>query len=205
MKKIVGIVGTNSLVSTNRKLLEYIQAQFFYKVDVDIIEIKSVPLMDYREDNDLPPIVEDIKNRIEEAEAVIIATPEYDHSPTASLLNLLAWLSYKVHPFAHKPVMIVSASHGQLGASRAQNMLRQIMICPEINARVFSKQYLLPYSRNAYDEIGDLRSRDKIQEMERYFEEFLEFVNLVNKSQNDLINIHEFDDFKWDAIKGEEK
>ena len=49
MKKIIGIVGTNSLVSSNRKLLEYIQSQFFYKIDVDVIEIKAVPFKDYYE------------------------------------------------------------------------------------------------------------------------------------------------------------
>lgn len=199
MKKIVGILGTNSKISTNRMLLEYIQAQFFYKVDVDIIEIKNVPLMDYAGD-DTPEIVLNIAKKIDEADGVVIATPEYDHSPTASLINLLNWLSYKIHPLNKKPVMIVGASHGTLGSQRAQTLLRQILSAPEINARVLSDHFLLGYSKNAFDEIGDLRSRDKIMEMEKTFDEFLEFIDVIEKSNTDLINIHEFDNFKWDHI-----
>lgn len=201
LKKIVGLVGTNSKISTNRMLLEYIEAQFFYKVQLDIVEIKDVPLIDYRIGDEIPEVVQDIKKRIDAAEGVIIAAPEYDHSPTAALLNTLAWLSYKIHPLSNKPVMIVGAGHGVLGASRAQNILRQILTAPEINARVMSTEYLLGYSQKAFDEIGDLRSREKIIEMEYKFDEFLEFIDVVTATKQNLVNIHDFDNFKWDSIE----
>lgn len=205
MIKLVGIVGTNNQNSTNRKLLEYIQTQFFYKVDVELIEIKDVPLIGTIKGDEIPEIVMNISNKIEKSDGVIIATPEYDHSPTASLLNLLSWLSYKIHPLYKKPVMIVGASYGTLGSSRAQYMLRQILKSPELEANVLSSEYLLPYSKKAFDEMGDLRGRDKIREMENIFDEFLAFVDFVNKSNaENLINIHDFDNFKWDSIKEEE-
>ncbi|MFM1534178.1 NAD(P)H-dependent oxidoreductase [Helcococcus ovis] len=205
MIKLVGIIGTNNQNSTNRKLLEYIQTQFFYKVDVELIEIKDVPLIGTIKGDEIPEIVMNISNKIEKSDGVIIATPEYDHSPTASLLNLLSWLSYKIHPLYKKPVMIVGASYGALGSSRAQYMLRQILKSPELEANVLSSEYLLPYSKKAFDDMGDLRGRDKIREMENIFDEFLAFVDFVNKSNaENLINIHDFDNFKWDSIKEEE-
>lgn len=201
MTKLVGIVGTNSKESTNRKLLEYIEVAFFYKVDMEVLEIKDVPLMDYWNKKEFPDSVLNIAKKIEEADGVIIATPEYDHAPTASLMNLLAWLSYKIHPLSRKPVMIVGASHGALGSSRAQSILRQILKSPEINARVMSTEFLLGFSQKAYDSWGDLKGRDKIQEMEKVFDEFIQFIGIVNNTNDEeLINIHEFDNFKWDEI-----
>lgn len=206
MTKLVGIVGTNSKESTNRKLLEYIQAAFFYKSDLDLIEIKDVPLIDYREGNDVPEVVQKIADQIEEADGVIIATPEYDHSPTASLINLLAWFSYRIHPLSHKPVMIVGASHGSLGSSRAQQVLRQMLKAPEVNAQVLGSEFLLGNSKNAFDDMGDLKNRDKIHEMENIFDEFLIFTKMINEMNKDnLISVHEFDNFRWDEINWEEK
>jgi len=206
MTKLVGIVGTNSKESTNRQLLEYIQAAFFYKADLELIEIKDVPLIDYREGNSIPEVVQKISNQIEAADGVIIATPEYDHSPTASLINLLAWFSYKIHPLSRKPVMIVGASHGTLGSSRAQQILRQILKTPEVNAQVLGSEFLLGNSKNAFDDMGDLNSREKIHEMENIFDEFIIFTKMINEINKDnLINIHEFDNFKWDEINWEEK
>lgn len=199
MKKIIGIVGTNSKVSTNRMLLEYIQTQFFYKVDLEIVEIKDVPLWDYT-DGTIPEIIKNIAEKIDKSDAVIIATPEYDHAPTSSLINFLAWISNDLKPLNKKPVMIVGASYGTLGSQRAQTILRQVLSAPEINARVLSDHFLLGHSKNAFDDIGDLKSRDKIMEMENIFDEFLDFMDIINSSKSDLINTHAFEQDKWGGV-----
>src|SRR5699024_12149493 len=84
----------------------------------------------------VPQLTQDIAKKIEDADGVIIATPEYDHSVTAVLSSALAWLSYGIHPFVDKPVMITGASYGSLGSSRAQAQLRQILDSPELKARI---------------------------------------------------------------------
>lgn len=201
MARLVGLVGTNYSKSTNRKLLEYMQSQFFFKIDIDIVEIDKLPIFDVHADYQMPEALVEINKKIEEADGVIIATAEYDHMPPAALLNAIAWLSYKIHPLSGKPVLIIGASHGGLGSSRAQGFLRQILSSPEVDAQVFPKGFLLAYSTMAFDDWGDLKGREKIQEMENLFDEFLNFTNIIKKSKNDkLINIHEFDNFKWDKI-----
>lgn len=82
----------------------------------------------------MPESALEIAKKIDEADGVIIGTPEYDHSIPAVLMNALAWLSYGVFPLSNKPVMITGASYGTLGASRAQLQLRQILNAPEIKA-----------------------------------------------------------------------
>lgn len=205
MTKLAAIVGTNYSESTNRKLLEYIQTQFFYKVDVDIIEIKDVPIIEYSDNKELPQVVKDIAKRIEEADGVIIASPEYDHLPTSALINFFAWMSYKIHPFSNKATLLVGASHGALGTSRAQLALRQILSSHDLDALVFPRGFLLGYSKIAFDDWGDLRGREKIQEIEDIFDDFLNYVKMINDSKaNNLISIHEFNNFKWEEINWEE-
>ena len=118
MKKFVGIVGSNAELSYNRKLLEFIRRHLFNQDE------------DWQESFQLRYLY----NKITRADGVIIATPEHNHTITAALKSVLEWLSYKVHPFESKPVMIVGASYYDQGTSRAQVHLRKILDAPGVNA-----------------------------------------------------------------------
>ena len=131
MEKFIGLVGTNSDHSTNRQLLQFMEKHFSDKAQIEIIEIKDIPMFTKSEDRKIPHEVQVIADKIDEAAGVIISTPEYDHSVPASLSNALNWLSYGIYPFVDKPVMITGASYGTLGSSRAQMHLRQILDAPE--------------------------------------------------------------------------
>lgn len=161
--KLIGLVGTNSAESTNRKLLEYIQRHFSDKADIELLEIKDLPLFNKPADRQLPDSVLKMAAKIEKAEGVIIGTPEYDHSIPASLMNALAWLSYGIFPLLNKPVMITGASYGTLGSSRAQLQLRQILNAPELKASVLPDEFLLSHSLQAFDKDGNLFDLETIQ------------------------------------------
>ena len=146
MIKLIAIVGTNSKRSTNRQLLQYMQKHFADKAEIELVEIKDIPVFNKPADKQVPDAVLDIVAKIEEADGVIIGTPEYDHSIPAVLMSALAWLSYGVFPLLNKPVMITGASYGTLGSSRAQLQLRQILNAPEIKANVLPDEFLLSHS-----------------------------------------------------------
>ena len=62
------------------------------------------------------------------ADALVIITPEYNHSIPGGLKNALDWLSRSpLRPLESKPVALQSASPGQLGGARAQEHLRLVM------------------------------------------------------------------------------
>ena len=136
MLKLIAIVGTNSKRSTNRQLLQYMQKHFADKAEIELVEIKDLPVFNKPADKQIPAEATEIAAKIEAADGVIIGTPEYDHSIPAVLMSALAWISYGVFPLLNKPVMITGASYGTLGSSRAQSQLRQILDAPEIKARV---------------------------------------------------------------------
>lgn len=180
--KLAGIVGTNSDRSTNRKLLQFMAKHFADKADIEVLEIKDLPAFNEPEDKTAPAAVAAFSQKIAEADAVIIATPEYDHTIPAPLASALEWIAYTSRVLINKPVMIVGASLGALGTSRAQSHLRQILDAPELKARVMpGTEFLLGHSEQVLDGQANLNNPEKVAELEEHFDEFLEFVHLTKQ------------------------
>ena len=201
MIKLIAIVGTNSKRSTNRQLLEYMQKHFADKAEIELVEIKDMPVFNKPADKQVPEAVLDIVAKIEAADGVIIGTPEYDHSIPAALMSALAWLSYGVYPLLNKPVMITGASYGTLGSSRAQLQLRQILNAPEIKANVLPDEFLLSHSLQAFDKNGDLVDLDVIQKLDAIFDDFRVFVKITEKLRNaqELLR-KDAEEFDWENL-----
>lgn len=199
--KLIALVGTNSATSTNRKLLQFIAAHFADKVEIELVEIKDLPVFNKPSDRQIPESVLEIAQKIEQAEGVIIGTPEYDHSIPAVLMNALAWLSYGIFPLLNKPIMITGASYGTLGSSRAQLQLRQILNAPELKASVLPDEFLLSHSLQAFDEQGNLIDLETLQKLEAIFDDFRLYVKMIGKLSHakDLLR-KEAENFDWSSL-----
>lgn len=199
MKKMIGLVGTNSDQSTNRQLIQFIQNHFTEQAEIEILEIRELPLFNKPSNQKLPHLVCKMAQKIEAADGVIISTPEYDHSVPAALINALNWLSYDVYPFVDKPVMITGASYGTLGSSRAQAHLRQILDSPELKARIMpSSEFLLSHSLQAFDEEGRLKDKEQVAKLEGLFADFMTFVELTKQlNHGHALNKKEAENFTW--------
>lgn len=178
--KLVAIVGTNSDRSTNRKLLKFMQKHFSDKADIEVLEIKQLPAFNEPEDKLAPAEVQAFSEKILAADGVIISTPEYDHTIPAPLASALEWIAYTSRALINKPTMIVGASLGLLGTSRAQAHLRQILDAPELKARVMpGTEFLLGHSEQVLDDDNNLNNPEKVAELEEHFSEFQNFVELT--------------------------
>lgn len=199
--KLIGIVGTNSAKSTNRQLLEYMQKHFADKAEIELVEIKDLPVFNKPADKQVPDIVLEIAGKIEQADGVIIGTPEYDHSIPAVLMNALAWLSYGIYPLLNKPVMITGASFETLGSSRAQLQLRQILNAPELKANVLPDEFLLSHSLQAFDRDGNLQDLETVQKLDAIFDDFRLFVKIAGKLSNaQALLRQEAENFDWETL-----
>lgn len=201
MLKLISIVGTNSKRSTNRQLLQYMQKHFADKAEIELVEIKDIPVFNKPADKLLPAEILEIAAKIEEADGVIIGTPEYDHSIPAVLMSALAWLSYGIYPLLNKPIMITGASYGTLGSSRAQLQLRQILNAPEIKANVLPDEFLLSHSLQAFNPSGDLVGLDVIKKLDAIFDDFRIFVKITEKLRNaqELLR-KDAEEFDWENL-----
>ena len=201
MLKLIAIVGTNSKRSTNRQLLQYMQKHFADKAEIELVEIKDIPVFNKPADKLLPAEILEIAARVEASDGVIIGTPEYDHSIPAVLMSALAWLSYGVYPLLNKPIMITGASYGTLGSSRAQLQLRQILNSPEIKASVLPDEFLLSHSLQAFNNNGDLVDLDVIQKMDAIFDDYRIFVKITEKLRNAQALLRkDAEEFDWENL-----
>jgi chromate reductase, NAD(P)H dehydrogenase (quinone) len=124
---ILAISGSLRAASYNTKLLRAIAAMAPETLRLDIITPRGVPLYDGDEEDKhgIPPLVEELKERIRTADGLIIASPEYNFSVPGVLKNMIDWLSRgERQPFNGKHIGIVGASTSPVGTARAQYHLR---------------------------------------------------------------------------------
>ncbi|KGR72809.1 NAD(P)H-dependent oxidoreductase [Streptococcus phocae subsp. salmonis] len=179
--KFVGIVGSNAEQSYNRMLLEFIRKNFKAKFELEVLEIDDIPMFNQDKNWEESFQLRLLNNKITRADGVIIATPEHNHTITASLKSVLEWLSFAVHPLENKPVMIVGASYYDQGTSRAQIHLRKILDAPGVNAYTLpGNEFLLGKAKSAFDDNGKIINPNTVQFLETCLDNFIKYVGVVS-------------------------
>ncbi len=128
MLHFLGISGSLRKGSYNTMLLKVALALVPEGITTETGDISDLPL--YNTDLELaayPASAMRLKEQIRRADALVIATPEYNYSMPGVLKNAIDWVSRppKDSPFFNKSFAILSASTGVLGGVRAQYHLRQ--------------------------------------------------------------------------------
>lgn len=92
-------------------------------------DLRAIPPFDQDDEAEAHPVVDDLRARIRAADAVLIATPEYNGSLPGQLKNALDWASrpYDTNALRDKPVAGIGASPGRGGARRSVEELRIVM------------------------------------------------------------------------------
>jgi chromate reductase len=155
---VLGFAGSLRNGSYNRALLRSAQKLAPEGLVIDITELNEIPLYSGDvEEKGLPEAVSSFKNRIKEADALLIATPEYNYSIPGVLKNAIDWASRPPTgvPLVGKPVAIFGATSGGFGTVRAQQHLRQVCAAVKMPAFVGVEVYV-SRARNSFDEDGNL-------------------------------------------------
>jgi chromate reductase len=127
---IAGLCGSLRKASFNRMALAQFEKSLPEGARLVPVEIGAFPLYNQEIlDAGVPAAVAQARDAIHGADAVAIATPEYNYSTSGVLKNAVDWLSRTTpQPFAGKPIGLLGASAGLLGTARAQYHLRQIFV-----------------------------------------------------------------------------
>lgn len=174
MTKLVAIVGSLRKDSINRKTLNALLSLASDTVRLSEAAIGEVPL--YNADLEEPDSVQHLKKQIEEADGLILITPEYNYGIPGVLKNAIDWVSRPSYQsvLANKPVAILGASPGLIGTARAQGQLKQVLLgmisdvfpYPEICIGSFGAKV------NAAGELSDETTR---QHLEKFLGAFSEW------------------------------
>jgi chromate reductase, NAD(P)H dehydrogenase (quinone) len=165
---LLGLCGALRAASTNRLLLGEAVAAFGTCTYTE--GNLRLPLFD--EDTEMvqgiPPEVQLLADQIGKADAVVIASPEYNKSLSGVMKNALDWVSRtKGNPWRDKPVAIMSAADGRAGGERSQYALR--LCLNPFRAHVLpGPEVMIAHSRSAFDASGrliDAKSRSTLTDL----------------------------------------
>ena len=155
--KILGIAGSLRKQSYNRAALRAAQQLCPGEARIDIFELDGIPAFSQDEEQNAPQKVADLKGRIRAADAILIATPEYNYGMPGVLKNAIDWASrpYGDNAWSGKPVAIMSAALSMGGGVRAQYQLRQAFVFLNMDA-VVQPEVAIGNAPQRYDAQGNL-------------------------------------------------
>ncbi|MDO8593737.1 MAG: NAD(P)H-dependent oxidoreductase [bacterium] len=154
---IVAISGSLRKGSYNTMLVKAMTSLAPAGMQIEIAEIGNLPLYNSDDEAAFPAAAQALKDKVEKADGVIIATPEYNRSISGVLKNAIDWLSrpYGKSSFARKPVLVAGVSGGKIGTAVAQSHLRQIMLHLDADVIGQPELYLGP-AQEIFDGEGNI-------------------------------------------------
>ena len=166
---VLGIAGSLRKGSYNRALLRAAQALAPDGMRFEILDLHGIPFYDadVEKEGDPEPVAE-LKRRVRAADALVIATPEYQHSLPGVLKNALDWASRppKDPPLKGKPVAMMGATPGRYGTARAQAELRKVLAYND-TVVVNRPEVLVANARETFEdgELVDETARELVREL----------------------------------------
>ncbi len=167
--RILGFAGSLRKDSYNKALLRAALELLPEGVEMDTFDLEGIPPFNQDLDGNPPQKVTDFKTKIRSADALLVATPEYNYSIPGVLKNAIDWASrpYGDNAFQEKTVAFMGASVGMLGTARAQYHLRQCCVFLQMHP-VIDPEVMVPFVSDKVDSKGrftDEKTRDKIKEL----------------------------------------
>lgn len=158
---VLGIPGSLRAGSHNRRLLAAAANGLPAGHRLEILDLRAVPPYDADTEDPPPAAVRELRAAIAAADAVLIATPEYNSSIPGVLKNALDWASrpFPDNALRGKPVAVIGASTGIFGAVWAQAEIRKVLAA--IGADVVDEEELAVGSaEEAFTAHGQLADPD---------------------------------------------
>lgn len=180
--RILGIVGSLRRDSYNLLALRAAQQMVPHGAVLELIDLRGIPVFNQDKEKTPPAPVLELKRRVQAADGILFATPEYNYSIPGGLKNAIDWVSrpYGESAWRGKPTAVMGASIGGGGTSHAQVHLRQVLF--GLNMQVVTEvEVMIGNATQRFDEDGRLIDEPTRQSIARLLEAL---VHLVKSSQD---------------------
>lgn len=157
MKKYVAFSGSLRKDSHNTNLLRALQEVSRENATIEICDISNLPLFNQDAEASFPVEAKTLKDKVESADGIIFATPEYNRSIPGVLKNAIDWISrpWGQNSFAGKPTLVLGASVAPTSAALAQYHLKQIML--HLDTKVIGQpEFFMGSAGDKFDTSGKL-------------------------------------------------
>ena len=181
--QILGIAGSLRKDSYNRALLRASQALTPEGMTIEAFDLIEIPQYNGDVENEgFPPSVIALKEAIRKADALLIATPEYNYSVPGVLKNAIDWASRppKDTPLHRKPAAIMGATMGSGGTIRAQLNLRQSFVFTQTLA-MLQPEILVSKAQEKFDAQGNLKDEGTRKALVAFLEAFQKWIQYFSQ------------------------
>ena len=187
--RILGFAGSLRRKSYNKLLLRAASKLLPESTQLEVVDIDGIPL--YNQDTEMlgiPEIVKRFKEKIECADAVLIATPEYNHSYPGVLKNAIDWASrpYGHNSFDGKSVAVMSAATGMFGAVAAQDQLKQVLLALNM-CLVAQPAVIVTSAQHKFDLDNELTDPDTKHFMKQLLANLVDLTRKLSQSEEPLL------------------
>jgi len=172
---LIGGINKNSL---NHRLFNEIAKQYSGKLSFTQFAIDKLPYYLHDFENEHFPVVEEFKSLLENSHAVLLITPEYNHSFPGVLKNALDWGSrlFGKNYWSGKPVAIIRASAGKMETFAAQGHLQAV--CSFLNMYVMKQPKYYEHAQTLLEETGLIEealpfAQEYVDSFENWVEEYI--------------------------------
>ena len=169
----------------SHKIAYYLERQLEDRgIKADLIDLRENPLPVFGEptgqNDQLPGHVRDLGRRLDQADAILLVTPEYHGSFSGALKNAL---DYFWSEFSKKPIGVATASAGRMGGINASTQLQHVIL--SLGAYALPAKLIVPEISNAfYDESYEPRNERIIKSTNKFLDEFLWLAEAVYLKKN---------------------
>ena len=175
--KVGYIIGSLATASINRRLALALVRLAPPELEFVEIPFRDLPLYSYDYDADFPPVACAFKKAIDEVDAVLFVTPEYNRSIPGGLKNAIDWASrpYGKNSFTRKPSAVIGTSPGAIGTAIAQQHLRSLLgFCnsPQMN----SPEAYIQFKTGLITEQGEVTDESTAEFLRKYMVEYHAFI-----------------------------
>lgn len=155
--KILGIAGSLRKQSYNKGALRAAQKLCPEGATIEVFDLAGIPPFNQDEEKNVPARVSEFKRKIRSADAILLATPEYNYGMPGVLKNAIDWASrpYGDNAWSGKPVALMSAALSMGGGVRAQYQLRQAFVFLNMEA-VVQPEVAIGNAPERFDKEGNL-------------------------------------------------
>ena len=163
MKNVVALIGSAATSSANHILIDYIRSEARDIFQVTVYDrLKTLPHFNPEKSLEHPPSeITDLRNLIQDADGVIISTPEYVFSIPSGLKNAIEWC-VATTVFSGKPLGIITASTSGLKGHEELKLIMHTLM-----ANFTSETTLLIQGVkgkiDAQGAISDIQTRENLQ------------------------------------------
>ena len=173
--KILGLSGSLRQGSHNTRLLRGAGTLLPDGVELVVYDrLGAIPPFNEDEEAAPPAAVKDLKEAIGQADALLVATPEYNSSIPGVLKNAIDWASRPRadSPLAGKPAAVIGASTSLFGAVWAQAETRKVL--GSTGARVVDRELPIGQADDALGDDGLPLDADAREALQATLDELLE-------------------------------